>query len=49
MVKNGFEISSSDINDVLNKEDINTVVIATRHSDHANQVINALNHKKYFC
>ena len=44
--KNGFEISSSDINDVLNKEDINTVVIATRHSDHANQVINALNHKK---
>ncbi len=44
--KNGFEISSSDINDVLNNENINTVVIATRHGDHANQVINALNHKK---
>ncbi len=44
--KNGFEISSSDINDVLKKEEINAVVIATRHSDHANQVIDALNHKK---
>lgn len=44
--KNGFETSSSDINDVLNNEQINAVVIATRHGDHSTQVINALNHKK---
>lgn len=44
--KNGFETSSSDINDVLNNEQIDSVVIATRHGDHATQVINALNHKK---
>jgi predicted dehydrogenase len=44
--KNGFYIASSDEAAVLDSETINTVVIATRHNLHADQVINALQKNK---
>jgi polar amino acid transport system substrate-binding protein len=37
-----FNVSSADIKDVVKKSDINTVFIATPHSAHAEQVIQAL-------
>ncbi|HZS96447.1 MAG TPA: bi-domain-containing oxidoreductase [Terriglobales bacterium] len=45
-----FRISSTDERDVLNSQDVNTVVIATRHHLHANQVLGALAaQKNVFC
>jgi predicted dehydrogenase/threonine dehydrogenase-like Zn-dependent dehydrogenase len=45
-----FRISSTDERDVLNSQDVNTVVIATRHHLHANQVLGALaTRKNVFC
>jgi predicted dehydrogenase/threonine dehydrogenase-like Zn-dependent dehydrogenase len=41
-----FNFCSSDADDVLNKEDINTVFIATPHSSHAELVIKALKANK---
>jgi len=43
--KNGFLSTSTEISDLWNTK-INTVVIATRHNDHANQVIEALKNQK---
>jgi predicted dehydrogenase/threonine dehydrogenase-like Zn-dependent dehydrogenase len=43
--KNGFLSTSTQISDLWNTN-INTVVIATKHNDHASQVVDALNHKK---
>ena len=45
-----FRVSSTDESDVLNHQDVNTVVIATRHHLHANQVLGALAARKnVFC
>ena len=44
--KFGFNVCSADIKDVLEKEDINTVFIATPHSSHATQVIESLHANK---
>lgn len=41
--KNGFITSSTEVNDLLNNENINTIAIVTRHDAHANQVVAALN------
>jgi predicted dehydrogenase/threonine dehydrogenase-like Zn-dependent dehydrogenase len=43
--KNNFKSTSTEITDLWN-EKINTVVIATRHNQHASQVIEALKNKK---
>lgn len=40
--RHGFSRASTDFNSVLENEYINTVVIATRHNQHASQVIQAL-------
>lgn len=45
--KNGFEYASTDYEEVLNNTDINTVVIATRHNQHALHVVKALNAGKH--
>lgn len=48
--KFGFGFASSDETDILNAPDINTVVILTRHNQHARQVITALqNGKNVYC
>lgn len=44
--KFGFNVCSADIKDILTKNEINTVFIATPHSSHAEQVIKALKAKK---
>lgn len=44
--KFGFNFCSTEIRDVLEKSEINTVFIATPHSSHAKQVIQCLNAKK---
>ncbi len=44
--KFGFNFCSSDVNDILSNENINTVFIATPHSSHADLVIQALKAKK---
>ncbi|MFT5717249.1 MAG: putative dehydrogenase/threonine dehydrogenase-like Zn-dependent dehydrogenase [Oleiphilaceae bacterium] len=41
--KNGFRTTSTEIDDVLSNDQINTIVIVTRHDAHANQVVSALN------
>lgn len=45
--KYGFEFVTSDENEILNHEDINTVVILTRHGDHARQIIQAIKNRKH--
>jgi predicted dehydrogenase/threonine dehydrogenase-like Zn-dependent dehydrogenase len=45
--KNRFLTASTNVKDILNNEDINTVVIVTRHDAHASQVIDALNAGKH--
>jgi predicted dehydrogenase len=48
--KFGFFIAASDENEILANPDINTVVILTRHQQHARQVITALqNGKAVYC
>ncbi len=48
--KFGFTFTSSDENEVLNNPEINTVVVLTRHNQHASQVIAALqNGKNVYC
>jgi len=48
--KFSFSFTSSDENQVLNNPEINTVVILTRHNQHARQVITALeNGKHVYC
>jgi predicted dehydrogenase/threonine dehydrogenase-like Zn-dependent dehydrogenase len=41
--KNGFRTTSTEIDDIINNENINTIAIVTRHDAHANQVVTALN------
>ena len=45
--KNKFLIASTNVEDILNNESINTVAIVTRHDAHALQVIEALNAGKH--
>lgn len=48
--KFGFSIATSDENEILSNPDINTIVILTRHQQHARQVITALqNGKAVYC
>ena len=48
--KFGFGFAASDENEILNNPEINTVVILTRHNQHARQVITALqNGKNVYC
>lgn len=45
--KNGFSYASSDFNDVLKNNEINTVIIATPHCLHADQVVACLQAGKH--
>jgi predicted dehydrogenase len=46
----GFRFCTSDANEFLNDESINTIAICTRHSGHAEQVVSAFNSGKHvFC
>ena len=46
----GFEFASSSEDEVIDHEKINTLVLLTRHQDHARQVIKALNKgKNVYC
>ncbi|HIL03830.1 MAG TPA: dehydrogenase, partial [Candidatus Thioglobus autotrophicus] len=45
--KNKFLTASTNIDDVLNNKQINTIAIVTRHDVHASQVIDALNAGKH--
>jgi predicted dehydrogenase/threonine dehydrogenase-like Zn-dependent dehydrogenase len=46
----GFHFASSSEEDVLNNNEINTVIILTRHNQHARQVLAALNNgKNVYC
>ncbi len=45
-VKFGFEYATTDYREMLSDKDINTILIATRHNQHANMVVDALNHGK---
>jgi predicted dehydrogenase/threonine dehydrogenase-like Zn-dependent dehydrogenase len=40
--KFGFKFSSSDENEILSNQDVNTVILLTRHNLHARQVLTAL-------
>lgn len=42
----GFEFCTSNISDIFENEDINTVFITTRHNLHANYIIECLKHHK---
>jgi predicted dehydrogenase len=44
--KNGFSIASTETSDLWNSKKINTVSIVTKHNDHAQQVVDALNSGK---
>ena len=48
--KFGFGFAASDENEILNNPEVNTVVILTRHNQHARQVLTALqNGKNVYC
>ena len=42
-----FDFATTDEKEIINNKDINTVVILTRHNDHAHQVINSLKENKH--
>ena len=44
--KFGFNVCSADLQDILKKDEINTVFIATPHSSHAEQVVQSLKARK---
>lgn len=44
--KNGFKFISSDEHDALSEE-VDAVIIATRHNDHSRQIISSLKHNKH--
>ena len=41
--KNGFKSTSTEVDDLFQNKDINTIAIVTRHDAHAEQVVSALN------
>ena len=45
--KYGFKYITTDSEELFTNSEINSVVIATRHNDHADMVIRAINHKKH--
>ncbi len=45
--KNGFSFITSDTTKIFQNEEINTVVVATRHNSHSQYVAEALNSKKH--
>ncbi len=45
--KNGFKFASTDVDEALSNERVNTVIIATRHNAHAQQTIDALKKGKH--
>jgi predicted dehydrogenase/threonine dehydrogenase-like Zn-dependent dehydrogenase len=45
--KNGYSFACTDEDELLESKDINSIVILTRHQDHARQVIKALNSIKH--
>ena len=45
--KNEFLIASTEVDDLWNNNDINTIAIVTRHHLHATQVVEALNNGKH--
>ena len=48
--KFGFGFAASDENEILNNPEVNTVVVLTRHNQHARQVLTALqNGKNVYC
>lgn len=48
--KFSFQFACSDENDIFNNDQINTVVLLTRHNEHARQIINGLqNNKHIYC
>jgi len=44
--KNGFHKAATDVAEVLDNDEINTVAIVTRHNTHARYVVDALTHGK---
>ncbi len=46
-IKNGFIQATTDVNALLNNDEINTVVMVTRHNSHAKYVIKALQAGKH--
>jgi predicted dehydrogenase len=42
-----FQFATTDENEIINNSDLNTVVILTRHNDHARQVIESLTRNKH--
>lgn len=44
--KFGFKAAATDYNEIINKDEINTIFIATRHDSHAEIVIQAIKNKK---
>ena len=45
--KNGFHLTTTDSNELIANERVNTVVVATRHDSHAKYVIDGLENKKH--
>lgn len=45
--KYGFKYITTNSNDLYSNKDINTIVITTRHSDHAKMVVEALTNEKH--
>lgn len=45
--KNGFQKAATDVKEILNNQEINTVAIVTRHDSHARYVIEALKAGKH--
>ena len=49
MQKHGISQSTTDYKEILNDDDIDTVIITTRHGSHSKLVIESLNGEKYIC
>jgi len=45
--KNGFKYITTDSNEIFSNDDINSVFVTTRHDQHANKVIQAIESKKH--
>jgi predicted dehydrogenase len=45
--KNGFKYITTDSNEIFSNDEINSVFVTTRHDDHANKVIQAIESKKH--
>jgi len=43
----GFQFATANENEIINNENVNTVVVMTRHNEHPRQVVQALQHGKH--